>query len=124
MRNSTNDLSLDCLKERIATGDQKAFRELFMAFCGRLTQFAFAIVKSDDAAREIVDEVFIRIWRNKNTIGEIKNLTVYLYTATKNTALNHLSANARRNITEPFDNLSIQLVDDQSPERKLINSEI
>jgi RNA polymerase sigma-70 factor (ECF subfamily) len=119
-----NDSSWENLREKIAAGDQKAFRELFMSYCGRLTQFAFSIVKSQDGAREIVDEVFIRIWRNKSSIQTIRNLTVYLYTATKNTALNHLSLHARRNITEPFDHLSIQLIDDQSPERKLINSEI
>ena len=124
MRSATNESTLDCLKEKIAAGDQKAFRELFMACCARLTQFAFSIVKSQDAAREIVDEVFIRIWRNKSTIENIQNLTVYLYTATKNTSLNYLSMNARKNITEPFDNLSIQLADDQSPEKKLIHSEI
>lgn len=121
MNQSTNESSLEGLREKIASGDQKAFRELFMAYCSRLTQFAFSIVKSQDAAREIVDEVFIKIWRNKTLIH---NLTVYLYTATKNTALNYLSVNARRNITESFDHLSVELIDDQSPEKKLINSEI
>jgi RNA polymerase sigma-70 factor (ECF subfamily) len=124
MDHSTNETSLECLKEKIASGDQKAFRELFMAYCGRLTQFAFSIVKSRDAAREITDEVFIKLWRNKINIGNIRNLKVYLYTAAKNTALNYLSVNARNNITQSFDLLSVQLIDDQSPERKLINSEI
>lgn len=124
MNHSTNELSLECLKEKIASGDQKAFRELFMAYCAMLTQFAFSIVKSRDAAREIIDEVFINLWRNKVTIGNIRNLKVYLYTATKNTALNYLSVNARNNITQSFDLLSVQLIDEQSPERKLINSEI
>jgi RNA polymerase sigma-70 factor (ECF subfamily) len=124
MNHYTNEPSLECLKEKIASGDQKAFRELFMAYCARLTQFAFSIVKSRDAAREIVDEVFIKLWRNKVTIGNIRNLKVYLYTATKNTALNYLSVNARNNITQSFDLLSVQLIDEQSPERKLINSEI
>ena len=124
MNHSTNEPSLECLKEKIASGDQKAFRELFMAYCARLTQFAFSIVKSHDASREIIDEVFIKLWRSKHNVPNIINLKVYLYTAAKNTALNHLSENARKNITESFDNLSIQLIDDQSPERKLINSEI
>jgi len=124
MNHSTNEPSLECLKEKIASGDQKAFRELFMAYCARLTQFAFSIVKSRDAAREIIDEVFIKLWRNKINIENIRNLKVYLYTAAKNTALNYLSVNARNNITQSFDLLSVQLIDDQSPERKMINSEI
>src|SRR5437773_9234595 len=98
MNDSTSEPSLECLKEKIASGDQKAFRELFMAYCAKLTQFAFSIVKSRDAAREIIDEVFIKIWRNKINIQNIRNLKVYLYAAAKNTALNYLSVNARNNI--------------------------
>src|SRR5580765_3931263 len=124
MNHSTNEPSLEVLKEKIASGDQKAFRELFMTYCARLTQFAFSIVKSNDAAREMIDEVFIKLWRNKANTQNIRDLKIYLYTATKNTALNYLSVNARKNITQSFDNLSVQMIDDQSPERKLINSEI
>jgi RNA polymerase sigma-70 factor (family 1) len=124
MNHEPNEVSLECLKQKIAAGDQKAFRELFMAYCGRLTQFAFSLVKSQEAAREIVDEVFIRIWRNKTTIQNIQNLTVYLYTATKNTALNYLSLHAKKNITQSFDNLPVQMIDEQSPEKKMINAEI
>jgi RNA polymerase sigma-70 factor (family 1) len=124
MSHATNEASLDGLKEKIAAGDQNAFRELFMGYCTALTQFAFSIVRSRDAAREIIDEVFIRIWRNKARIQNIHNLKVYLYTAAKNTALNYLSANARKNIAEPFDFFSVHLVDDLSPEKKMINSEI
>src|SRR3954471_21487086 len=96
---SNNELLLRSIKEKIASGDQNSFRQLFNLYSKKLTQFAAAIVKSNDAAREIVDEVFIKIWRNKATIAGIHNLTVYLYTATKNTALNYLSAKARENIT-------------------------
>ena len=37
----------------------------------------------------------------------IQNLTVYLYTATKNTALNYLSARAKENMVDPFDFFSV-----------------
>ena len=121
---STNGPDLQCMQEKIALGDQHAFRELFNFFAKKLTQFALSIVKSNDAAREIVDEVFIRIWRNRQSITGIQNLRVYLYTATKNTALNYLSTRARENVTEPFDFFSVQLSDDQSPEKKMITTEL
>ena len=121
---STDELALQCIKEKIAMGDQGAFRQLFNMYSKQLTQFAVAIVRSNDAAREIADEVFIKIWRNKATITNIHNLRVYLYTAAKNTALNYLSARAKENITDPFDFFFVQLPDDQTPEKKLINSEL
>src|SRR5215207_4306978 len=119
-----NESALQCIKDKIALGDQNAFRELFNFFSKKLTHFAISIVKSNDAAREIVDEVFIRIWRNKENITGIQHLKVYLYTATKNTSLNYLSSRARQNITEPFDFFSVELCDEQSPEKKLITAEL
>lgn len=117
--------ALRCLQEKIATGDQQAFRQLFNVFSKKLIQFAASLVKSSDAAREIVDEVFIRIWRNKADICKIDNIRVYLYTASKNTALNYLAVRAKDNIVEPFDFFSVHLSDDaQSPEKQLINSEL
>src|SRR5215218_7369426 len=93
----TNDAALQSIKEKVATGDQQAFRELFNFFSKKLTQFALSIVRTNDAAREIVDEVFIKIWRNKEQIMSIHNLRVYLYTAVKNTGLNYISARAKEN---------------------------
>lgn len=121
---SNHDASLESLKEKIAIGDQNAFRQLFNFYSKKLTQFAFSIVRSYDGAREIVDEVFIKIWRNKERTTSIINIRVYLYTATKNTALNYLSSRAKENICEPFDFFSVQLSDEQCPETKMINSEL
>jgi RNA polymerase sigma-70 factor (ECF subfamily) len=120
----TNEYLLESIKEKIASGDQNAFRQLFNMYSRKLIQFATAIVKSNEAAREIVDEVFIKVWRNKASVTSVQNLTVYLYTATKNTALNYLSSKAKESITDPFDFFSVQLSDEQTPEKKLITSEL
>src|SRR5688572_15438653 len=124
MSHSPVESALEGIKLRIGEGDQEAFRQLFSYYCKKLTIFASSIVKSNEAAREIVDEVFIKIWRNKETIKGIQNLKVYLYTATKNTALNYLAVSARKNIVEGFDFFATQIADDQAPDVKLINSEI
>src|SRR5687767_11887454 len=116
---SYSDTALDEIKNKIASWDQVAFRQLFNQYAKKLIHFASSLVRSGDAAREIVDEVFIKIWKNKVGIGKIQNLKVYLYTATKNTALNYLSTRARENIIEPFDFFNVELADEsQSPEIK------
>lgn len=121
----SDEVSVRSLQEGIASGDQGAFRQLFHHFSKKLIQFAGSLVKSEDAAREIVDEVFIRIWKNRATIGTIENLKVYLYTAAKNTSLNYLSARARENITEPFDFFAVQLSDNApSPEKMMMTAEL
>lgn len=113
------------LLQKVALGDQLAFRELYHTFHKRLHYFAFALVKTKEAAEEIVEDVFIRLWNQRSTVTEINNLKIYLYTATKNTALNYLSRKARESIIEPFDNIDIALQETGvSPEQIMITAEI
>jgi len=112
------------VKKQIAGGSQKAFKELYDCYSIKLVHFAFAIVKQRDAALEIVDEVFIKIWKHKEHFNEVSNIRVYLYTSVKNTALNFLSRKAKEQQTEPFDFINIQLNEDSSPEQRMITSEI
>ena len=119
-----DDHLLQGLKERIAESDQRAFRILFDNFSPRLTEFAFSMLKTNDSATEIVDEVFVRIWQHRQQIVSIQNLKVYLYTATKNSALNYISKKAKEQVIEPFDFINIQLKDNESPEQQMITSEL
>ncbi len=119
-----DDQALRSLKEKIAGGNEKAFRVLFDHFSPRLTSFAYAMLKVNDAAIEVVDEVFVKIWKQRQQITAIQNLRVYLYTATKNISLNYISRKAKEQLIEPFDYINIQLNDGESPEQKMITSEI
>jgi RNA polymerase sigma-70 factor (ECF subfamily) len=112
------------LLQKVAGGDQLAFRELYHTFHKRLHYFALALVKTKEAAEEIVEDVFIKLWNQRTTITQINHLRVYLYTATKNTALNYLSRKARESIVEPFDNIDISLQETGvSPEEIMITAE-
>lgn len=124
--NSTtgNTNELQQLQKLIANGDEGAFRRLFDLYFCNLSQFVFSFVKARDISTEIVDEVFIRLWHNRSSIDQIDNLRVYLYKAAKNAALNHISRHARKNILEPFDDITIQLKDESSPEGLLITKEM
>lgn len=114
----------DPLLLQVAVGDELAFRELYHVFQKRLHCFAFSMVKTREAAEEIVEDVFIRLWNQRAAITGIHSLRVYLYTATKNTALNYLSKKAREGVTEPFDHIDIALQDGGStPEQILITTE-
>lgn len=115
---------LNTIIGKIATGNQAAFRQLYDGYSKKLVHFAQAIVKDYDAALEVVDEVFIKVWKNKESITAIVNIRVYLYTAVKNTSLNYISRKAKEVQTEPFDFINIQLSEDISPEQRLITSEI
>ena len=110
---------------QIAAGDQTAFRQIYTGFYKRLYQFSLAIVKTRESAEEIVEDVFVSIWQKRNELSSIRNLRVYLYTATKNASLNYLSRKARASVTEPFDHIHVGMSDTAlTPEQILITTEI
>lgn len=115
---------LQPLQALIAQGDQAAFRQLFHLLFHKLSRFAQSLIRSEDVAGEIVDEVFVRVWNNRDNIMSIGNLRVYLYRAVKNEALNYLSRKAHLHIYEPFDDINIQLRDELNPERLMITQEL
>ncbi|HEY9260760.1 RNA polymerase sigma-70 factor [Chitinophaga sp.] len=110
--------------QRIGNGDEQAFRRLFQYYSPRLNQFAYSIVKVKEAAAEIVDDVFIRFWKQREKATAISNIRVYLYVAVKNGALNYLSSKAHRQITEPFNHIDIALSRDQAPDEKMMSAEL
>ena len=117
--------NLPPLLQLIAAGDQGAFRQVYACFYQRLCQFALAIVKSREPAEEIVEDVFVRIWQQRAQATSISNLRAYLYTATKNNALNYLSKKASDSITEAFDHIQIEMDGSAvTPEQVLITAEI
>lgn len=119
-----NEVEVRHLQQRVALGDEKAFRRLFDQFAERLFHFALAFTKTPHSATEVVNEVFIKIWMQREMIENIDHLKTYLYTAVKNTALNYLSRKANEQITEPFDAIDIQLQEEQSPYEQMITTEL
>ncbi len=120
--NAENNDEYHQLKVRITEGEVAAFRKLFDSLFDQLTQFAFLLVKSKETATEIVDDIFIRLWKNRADILLIDNIKIYLYKATKNTAFNYLSRTEP--LHEPFDDIHIQLKEEYDPESLMISNEI
>lgn len=104
-----NTVQLRELQIRVAKEDEMAFTQLYLHFGKKLIQFALSLVRSKEIAEELVEDVFVKLWANRNNIVEIENLTVYLYVAVKNRSLNALSHKAKELIAAPFDYLDTTL---------------
>ena len=77
------------IQRRLALNDPAALKELYGIFSDKLFQFAHALLRSRELAEEVVEDVFIQVWRKSQRIGEIENLSFYLYTATRNFCFNY-----------------------------------
>lgn len=76
--------------ERIRKGDKKAFEALFFEYHEQLSRFANSITKSREFARDAVQDIFLKIWRNRKKLDIQVSVKVYLYQAVRNQSLNLL----------------------------------
>lgn len=74
----------------VASGDEKAFEALFNLFLSRLHPFIIKFVKSELAAQEIIQETFIRVWLNRDKLGEIENPGGWLFKVASNECYTYL----------------------------------
>lgn len=75
---------------RIAEGDTAAYREVFHAYNEKLLPFITAVVKSAVEAREIMQEVLLKLWVNRDKLTTIDNPCGWLHTVASNAAYDHL----------------------------------
>ena len=85
----------DLIQEREQTwirgvqdGEERAFEDMFRAYYPRLCRFAAEYVESETRARDLVQDVFLRIWERRAEWTVRRSLKAYLYRAVRNRALN------------------------------------
>lgn len=81
--------------------DQKALKALFDQYHGPLCSLAYRMVQDRDQAKDIVQEVFIKLWKNRQRLEINDSLNAYLKRATINTSLNHIERVSRFTQQQP-----------------------
>jgi RNA polymerase sigma-70 factor (ECF subfamily) len=97
------------LQHKIQKGDTVAFTRLYSILFKRLYGFSFSIVKVADLAHEVVEDVLLKLWMQREKINAIQNLSVYLYVAVKNQSLNKLASKASQWLNEDFDEMTPEI---------------
>jgi len=72
------------LMELIQAGDDKAFRELVLRFQDRLMNFVGRIVSDHETSEEIVQETFLRIFKQKMSYTPQYAVSTWIYTIALN----------------------------------------
>lgn len=96
----------------IRAGNAKAFEDLFFEYHNQLSRFANSITRSREFARDAVQDVFLKIWRNRANWEIRVSIKVYLYQAVRNQSLNLLEKQKTRlRITNKFISETEQYID-------------
>jgi RNA polymerase sigma-70 factor (family 1) len=75
---------------RIRKGDIKEFESLFRSSYASLVKYARTLIKDHDTAEEIVQDLFFRLWQNKEKIQIESSLNGYLFRSVHNSCLHHI----------------------------------
>ncbi len=62
----------------------------------KLFRFAFRLLGSSEEAKDVVQEVFIKVWNGREQLAEIENIEAWCMRITKNLSLDRLRQQNRR----------------------------
>jgi RNA polymerase sigma-70 factor (ECF subfamily) len=68
----------------LSGGEEAAFEELYYLYSPRLLGFLIKLVKSQSHASELLQDVFIKIWNNRQTIDPAQSFRSYLFRIAEN----------------------------------------
>jgi len=83
---------------RVANGDEKAFEHLFYSYHNQLGAYILGWTKSLVTAEEIVQDIFLKIWINRQALETVDRFDNYLYILSRNYTFNTLRSVARERV--------------------------
>jgi RNA polymerase sigma-70 factor (ECF subfamily) len=100
----------------VREGDEEAFHKLFQMHAARLVAYADRFFRNRAQSEEIVQEVFLRIWRARARYEPNAKFTTWMYTIASRACLNELRRAGRRRGEESLDE-GRQVEDSAGPAR-------
>ena len=106
---------------RLKCGDRPAFEELYRRYYDRLYRFALNFIRSNENAKDIVQDVFVKLWLNRDLLDPKQSIKAYLFMSTKNRALDFLKNNGNGNVNFGDDESEVYSYSD--PVQEVIDSD-
>ncbi|WP_183573102.1 RNA polymerase sigma factor [Mucilaginibacter sp. X5P1] len=79
------------LASLIKEDDQVAYTEVFLRYSKLLVAHAYRLLGDQDEANDVVQDVLLTLWQNRESIALNTSLSSYLYTAIRNRVFNRMS---------------------------------
>ncbi len=83
---------------RFQNGDEYAFDEIVNRYKDRLLNFVFRFIGQIDESEDIVQDTFLKVYKNKNSYENIARFSTWIYTIAGNLAKTELRKRKRRRI--------------------------
>lgn len=88
-------LKKDYQTDRIANGDEAAFRQFIITNTPPCHAYAYRILKRKELAEDAVSEVFVSVWEARRHLPDIENINAWLHRLTLNKSISLLRKESR-----------------------------
>lgn len=78
------------LAQALRASDHAAFKTLYYRYFAALYRFLFRQTRHEQIAKDCVQEIFTRVWQNREKLDAQQSLKAYLYRIGYNLAVDHL----------------------------------
>jgi RNA polymerase sigma-70 factor, ECF subfamily len=117
-------IDLENIITKAKNGDKISFGILVKKYQQFAFNLAFRVLCNEDDAKDVVQDSFVKIWKNIKLYNPKVKFTTWMYRIVINTAIDHQRSTMKRNdvsITDFHENFE-QLTED-NPEKQLDNKE-
>jgi RNA polymerase sigma-70 factor, ECF subfamily len=83
--------------ERVRNGETNLFSELVLRYQNKIFAYVYKIVNHKEEAEDIVQESFIKVYKNLNSFDADRKFSSWLYRISHNEAINYLKKNRKGN---------------------------
>lgn len=90
---------------RASSGNAQASKELILMLTPPAFSLAWRMLGSKEDAEDIVQEAFVRLWRNANSFSGNSKLLTYFYSIVNNLCLDKIKSNSRASFDDFDENV-------------------
>ena len=88
--------------ESLKRGSREAFDGLYKLYCRRLFSYCYQYTKSKEDTEDIVQDVFVKLWTQRDTIREEDTIVYFLFRIMKNTLINRYRSMVNSPVYEEY----------------------
>lgn len=89
------------LRQMKELDSQTAFRDFYNMTYDRLFRIAYYYVKQEEWSQEIVLDVFLKLWKQRSNLLDVRNIEDYCFILVKNASLNYLEKESKHTYHYP-----------------------
>ena len=89
------------LRQMKELDSQTAFRDFYNMTYDRLFRIAYYYVKQEEWSQEIVLDVFLKLWKQRSNLLDVRNIEDYCFILVKNASLNYLEKESKPTYIHP-----------------------